>query len=50
MAWLCEQDAPMRGEIELNESHFGARQFHDDGVEVVPAEEFFRALDSCLTG
>jgi len=26
MAWLCEQAAPMRGEIEVDESYFGARR------------------------
>jgi len=26
MAWLCEQAAPMCGEIEVDESYFGARR------------------------
>ena len=26
MAWLCEQAAPMSGEIEVDESYFGARR------------------------
>jgi len=26
MAWLCKQAAPMSGEIEVDESHFGARR------------------------
>jgi len=26
MAWLCEQAGPMRGEIGLDESYFGARR------------------------